>query len=106
MPKYLLKASYTAEGVRGVIKDGGTKREAAVRALTESLGGKLDTFYFAFGSDDVILICDFPDAPHALAAAMAASSAGTSRASITPLILPAEIDAAAKLHGTYRAPGA
>jgi hypothetical protein len=67
MPKYLLKASYNAEGVRGVMKDGGSKREAAARELVESLGGKVECFYFAHGDSDAIVICDFPDVPSALA---------------------------------------
>ena len=61
MPKYLLKASYNAEGVRGVMKEGGSKREAAARALVKSLGGKVESFYFCHGDADAIVICDFPD---------------------------------------------
>lgn len=106
MPKYLLKASYNAEGVRGVMKDGGTKREAAARALMESLGGKVEAFYYCHGDADVIVICDFPDTARALAGVMAVNASGLVAASTTPLITPAEVDAAAKLHGTYRAPGA
>lgn len=106
MPKYLLKASYNAEGVRGVMKEGGTRREAAARALVESLGGKIDGFYFAHGDADAIVICDFPDTAHALAGVMAVNASGLVTASTTPLITPAEIDAAAKLTGKYRAPGA
>jgi uncharacterized protein with GYD domain len=71
MPKYLLKASYNAEGVRGVMKEGGTKREAAARALVESLGGKIEAFYFAHGEADAIVICDFPNQASGLAAVMA-----------------------------------
>ena len=104
--KYLLKASYTADGVRGVMKDGGTKRETAARTLIESLGGKMESFYFAHGETDVFLICDFPDSAKALAAVMAVNASGMVAGSTTPLITPAEVDAAAKLHGTYRAPGA
>lgn len=106
MPKYLLKASYTAEGVRGVIKEGGTKREAAARGLVESLGGKVECFYFAHGDADAIVIVDFPDTASALAGVMAVSASGLVTASTTPLIMPAEVDAAAKKTPTYRAPGA
>jgi uncharacterized protein with GYD domain len=106
MPKYLLKASYNAEGVKGVMKDGGTKREAAARALVESLGGKVEAFYYTHGDADVVMICEFADSARGLAAVMAVNASGLVTASTTPLITPAEIDAAAKLHGTYRAPGA
>ena len=60
MPKYLLHVSYTADGYKGVMKDGGTKRRAAARTLVESLGGKLETFYYAFGECDVFTIVDMP----------------------------------------------
>ena len=106
MPKYLLKVNYTAEGVRGVIKDGGTKREAAARALVESLGGTIEAFYFSFGEADAFLICEFPSTSGALAGAMAVNASGTVTLSTTQLITPAEVDAAAKLTATYRAPGA
>jgi len=61
MPKYLLNASYSAEGSKGLLKDGGTKRVSAARTLVESLGGKIETFYFAFGKTDVVAIVDLPD---------------------------------------------
>jgi uncharacterized protein with GYD domain len=106
MPKYLLKASYTAEGVRGVIKDGGTKRVAAARALVESLGGKVEAFYFSHGDVDAYVICDFSDITKALAGVMAVNASGLVTATTVPLITPEEMDAAAKTTATYRAPGA
>jgi uncharacterized protein with GYD domain len=106
MPKYLLKASYTAEGVRGVMKDGGSKREAAARALVESLGGKVEAFYFCHGETDAIVICEFPDAAKAIAGVMAVNASGLVVASTTVLITPAEMDQAAKTTVTYRGPGA
>ena len=105
MPKYLLKASYTAEGVRGVMKEGGTKREAAARALVESLGGKVESFYFCHGDADAVVICDFPDIASALAGVMAVNASGAVVASTTQLISAADVDAAAKKTGKYRAPG-
>ncbi|HEX5071296.1 MAG TPA: GYD domain-containing protein [Vicinamibacterales bacterium] len=79
---------------------------AAARALIESLGGRLEAFYYSHGEHDVVAICEFQDSAHALAAVMAVNASGLVASSTTPLILPADIDAAAKLHGTYRAPGA
>ena len=90
MPKYLLKASYNADGVRGVMKDGGTKREAAARALVESLGGKVESF---------------PDVASALAGVMAVNASGLVSASTTPLLSPKDVDDAAKKSGKYKAPG-
>ena len=105
MPKYLLKASYNAEGVRGVMKDGGSKREAAARALVESLGGTVESFYFAHGDADALVICEFPDVPSALAGVMAVNASGLVTASTIPLLSAKDVDAAAKKTGTYRGPG-
>jgi uncharacterized protein with GYD domain len=105
MPKYLLKASYNAEGVRGVMKDGGSKREAAARALVKSLGGKVECFYFAHGDADAIVICEFPDVPSALAGVMAVNASGLVTASTIPLLSPKEVDEAAQKSGKYKAPG-
>ena len=106
MPKYLLEVRYTAEGVRGVMKDGGTKREAAARALVKSLGGKIECFYFAHGHADAIVICEFPDTASALAASMAVNASGAVTGSTTVLISPKEMDEAAKKTGKYSPPGA
>jgi uncharacterized protein with GYD domain len=105
MPKYLLKASYNAEGVRGVMKDGGTKREAAARALVKSLGGKVECFYFCHGDADAIVVCDFPDVPSALAGVMAVNASGLVVASTTPLISAKDVDDASQKTGKYRGPG-
>lgn len=106
MPKYLLKASYNAEGVRGVMKEGGSAREAAARKLVKSLGGKVEAFYFAHGDADAVVICEFPDAASALAGVMAVNASGLVTASTTPLITAKEIDDAASKTGKYRGPGA
>src|SRR5438094_9485656 len=91
MPKYLLQASYTAEGSKGLMKDGGTKRVSAARGLVESLGGKLESVYFAFGDTDVIAICDFPDSASAAAASLTIAGSGALSGKITVLLTPAEI---------------
>lgn len=106
MPKYLLEVRYNAEGVRGVMKDGGTKREAAARTLVKSLGGKMETFYFCQGRHDAIVICDFPDQASALAGSMAVNASGVVTASMTQLITSKEVDEAAEKTAKYRAPGA
>lgn len=105
MPKYLLQASYSAEGSKGLMKDGGTKRQNAARALVESLGGKLDTIYFAFGDTDVIAIVDLPDNASAAAASLTIAGSGALTGTITVLLTPEEIDQAARKSPTYTAPG-
>jgi uncharacterized protein with GYD domain len=107
MPKYLIKASYTAEGTRGLMAEGGTARRAAVQKVLDSVGGKVETFYYAYGDDDAYLIIEVPDATSGLAVSLAVNASGAVRLSTIPLITAEELDAACKKSSVpYRAPGA
>ena len=105
MPKFLMTTSYTLEGAKGLRKDGGTKREHAVRAAVESLGGKLESFYFCFGEDDAFVIADLPNAAAAAALSLAVASSGAAKCRTTPLLTAAEMDHAVSSKTAYRAPG-
>jgi uncharacterized protein with GYD domain len=106
MAKYLIKGSYNPEGARGLIKEGGSARRDMVKKLIEGLGGKLETFYYAYGDVDVYAIVDVPQATDGLAMGLAVNASGAVNLTTTPLITPEEIDAAAKKSVAYRAPGA
>ena len=106
MAKYLFKAKYVGgAGVKGLIEDGGSERHRAVEALCASLGGKLESFYYAFGDVDVYAIVDLPDTVSAVAASVTVSASGLATVEVVPLILPEEIDAAVKKSPLYDAPG-
>ena len=105
MPKYLFQVSFTAEGTRGVLAEGGTKRKQAVAQLMKSLGGKLETMYFAFGSSDSFRIAELPDHASAAAGTMLVGASGAGRVTTTVLMTPAEIDEACARQGKYRPPG-
>src|SRR5262244_3953895 len=92
MAKYLIQASYSAEGLKGLQKDKASGRRTAVAALAESLGGKLESFHFCFGEDDVVVILDLPDNVAAAAASLAASASGLVRTRTTPLLTVDEVD--------------
>jgi uncharacterized protein with GYD domain len=106
VPKFMIKVSYTTEGTRGLLKDGGTGRRDAVQKLIEGIGGKVEAFYFAYGEDDAYVITDVPDATSGLAVSLAINASGAVRLSTIPLITPEEVDAACKKSVPYRAPGA
>lgn len=106
MAKFLIKATYTTDGVRGLLKEGGTKRRAAVQEIIEAAGGKLEVFYYAYGADDAVIIADLPDATSGLAISLTVNASGAVRLSTLPLITPEELDAASKKSVKYRAPGA
>jgi len=105
MAKYLFHGSYTQDGIKGVLKDGGTVRRKAVDDLVKSLGGTLESMYWAFGKDDFFVIADAPS--QAAAAAFAATTGASGSVSISTVVLltAEDIDAAAKLHPEYRKPG-
>ena len=105
MSKYLVKASYTQEGLKGLLKDGGTKRRAAIEQAVQGMGGKLQAFYFAFGETDVYAIADMPDNITAAAISIAVTASGTVRATAIVLITPEEMDQVVKKTINYRPPG-
>lgn len=105
MAKYLIQRSYTVEGVKGVLKEGGSGRKAAVEAATKALGGKLEAFYFTFGGEDVVAIVDGPDNVTAAAFSMGVAATGTVRTKTTVILTPEEIDKAAKMTLKFRAAG-
>ena len=106
MPKFMIKASYTAEGARGLIKEGGSSRRAVVEKLVQGLGGRVEAFYYAYGDADAYIITELPDASVGLAISLAVNASGAVRLSTIPLITPEEMDAVAKKTVAYRAPGA
>ena len=105
MAKYMFQGSYTAEGARGVLKDGGSARRAAVEKLAASTGGKLESFYFTFGADDFVIIVDAPDNVSAAAVAMTVASSGAVSLRTTVLLTTEQADEVAKRVVDYRAPG-
>lgn len=105
MAKYLFEAHYTPEGAKGVAREGGSGRRAALAKMAEGLGGKLESFYFAFGKVDAYVIVDVPDSVTAAAAALAVNQGGGATVQTVVLISPEEMDKAAKKSVEYRPPG-
>jgi len=105
MPKFLLQGSYTAEGLKGLAKDKATGRKASVTAALQTAGVMVESFYFSFGSDDVVLIVDAPDNATATAVSIAVSSTGLISLHTTPLLTATEVDAALAKKVTYTPPG-
>ena len=105
MPKFLWKASYSPEGVKGVLNEGGSSRRAVVEEMTSALGGSLEAFYYAFGDADVYVIADKPDSASAAAVSMTINAGGAVTLQTVPLLDPADIDEAAKKSVDYRPPG-
>ncbi|MEV1054163.1 GYD domain-containing protein [Streptomyces sp. NPDC049887] len=106
MPKYLVQASYSAEGTEGLLTEGGTGRREAVEQILRSCGGTLEWMYFAFGDDDLYLVLDMPDAVSMAATSMRVRATGAITSRAVPLLSVEDIDAAARKKVDFRAPGA
>jgi uncharacterized protein with GYD domain len=105
MPKYLIQGNYTPEGLNGLAKDKASGRKAAVQAAMKNLKGKVESFYFALGSDDVVLIVEAPDNIAVVALSLSVGSTGLVDIRTTPLLTVEEVDRALALPSKYRAPG-
>lgn len=105
MPKYLIEANYVGEGVSGLLKEGGTRRRAAVDELFASVGGTVEAFYYAFGDKDVFIIGDLPDNATAAALTLRVNASGAATCKTTVLLTTQEVDEAVKKSSTYRPPG-
>ena len=106
MAKYLINATYTPEGTQGLLKEGGTSRQKLIEGMTSKLGGSIECFYYSFGDTDVVCIADVPDPVTAAAISMSINATGAVELSMTPLLLPSDIDKATKKTVGYRSPGA
>lgn len=106
MAHYLFRAHYSQAGIQGVLKEGAASRLKAVSDLAASVGGRVETAYWAFGDDDFILIAEMPSNAAAAATATRVSASGAGSVTTTVLLTAAEIDEARGLGVTYRPPGA
>ena len=104
MPKYLVQGSYTDQGLKGLLKEGGSKRRVMVEQLAEEMGGKLDVFYYAFGDDDFVIILDLPSNIDMAATAIAAQASGMVKSRVTVLMAPEDVDQAVQRKVNFRPP--
>jgi uncharacterized protein with GYD domain len=106
MPRYLIEGSYTEDGTKGLVKEGGTRRRDTVTKVIEAMGGSVEAFYYTFGDRDVIVIYSAPDESTAAALSMAVNQTGKVRITTHPLLTAEDVDRAAKKTVGYRPPGA
>lgn len=105
MPKYMVQGSYSVDGIKGVLAEGGSARVTEVKNLLKAAGGKLEVMYFTFGSDDFVIIAEGTDNVTTAALTMMVASTGAAKVRTTVLLTPDEIDAATKVAVSYRPPG-
>ncbi len=105
MPKYLIHGSYTEEGLKGLLKEGGSKRREATEQALKAIGGTLEAYYYAFGENDYYLIVDQLESVNVIAGTLIANATGTVKLKTTVLITPEEVDQAVKKTMDWRPPG-
>ena len=105
MPKYMVQVNYVGEGIKGLLKDGGSVRKAAVEKLVDSMGGNVESMYYAFGDTDLFITAEMPDNASIAAVALLVSSSGAVTVKTTVLMTPADVDEAAKKTPVYSPPG-
>jgi uncharacterized protein with GYD domain len=105
MAKYFIEAAYTPEGIKGLLKDGGSARRDAATRLMEGLGGTVEAFYYSFGSNEAYLIVDMPDNVSMAAAGYAVNASGAVTTKAVALLTPEEVDEACRQSPAYQAPG-
>ena len=105
MPKFLVKVSYSADGTRGLLRDGGRNRRQAVTSMVEGLGGEVEAFYYAMGQDDLYIILSLPSNADMTAVSMAVNASGGARFNSVTLLTPDEVDEACEKAVNYRPPG-
>ena len=105
MPRYMFRVNYTLEGLQGLMKEGGTGRRNAAETLIASLGGHLVCLDYAFGEDDVYVICELPDDEAAAAASLRITASGAVQVQTIKLLSPEQIDSAIDRELEYRKPG-
>jgi len=105
MPKFLIEASYSAEGMKGLQRDKAAGRTAAVKKALKAVDGQLECVYWCLGDRDVILIADLPDAVSACALATTVSASGLVRTTTTTLLSAEEVDKALTKSVAYQPPG-
>ncbi|MGO9741054.1 MAG: GYD domain-containing protein [Roseiarcus sp.] len=105
MPKYLAQVRYSAEGAKGLAREGGSSRRETIAKMAEAAGGRLEAFYFALGDVDAYVIMNIPDEATALAISLAVNASGAAETRLVKLITPEQMDAAAKVAVNYRPPG-
>ena len=105
MAKYLIEANYVGDGIKGLLKEGGTSRRAAVEEAAKTVGGTVEAFYYAFGETDAYVVIDVPDNVTAAGLALTVAASGTVTLRTTVLITPEDVDRAVKTSPSYRPPG-
>jgi uncharacterized protein with GYD domain len=109
MPIFITYATYSQDGVRGMLKKP-ADRTGPVKALLKKVGGKLLAFYVTTGENDVVVISEAPDGTDAVAVGMAVAASGAVSKVETVRAWKAKDfvaiqKKAAKLAGAYSPPG-
>jgi uncharacterized protein with GYD domain len=107
MGRYMLQASYTQQGLAGLVSSP-EDRSGVIKELVESVGGNVITFDYCFGEFDVVVVSELPDDTTMASVVMAVGASGAVTNLRTTVLIPAAdgFAAAQRAKGiSYRPPG-
>ena len=102
--RYLVRAVLTAEGLKNPQKQPPTALKAGVAKFVESVGGKLEFWFFDYGAATAYSVIDYPDEIAAATAQLSTNAAGFARVTIRPLLSAEEMDKAVAKMPPVRVP--
>jgi uncharacterized protein with GYD domain len=102
--RYLVRAALTTEGLKNLQKQPPTALKAAVAKFNESVGGKLEFWYFDYGENTAYSVVTFPDEVAAATVQATSNAAGFARVTFRPLLSAEEMDRALSKVSGVRAP--
>lgn len=105
MPHYLLKGNYVGEGITGLRQEGASSRIEAIRAIIGSLGGSVESVYYAFGEFDIYGFVELPSDAAAAAFSLTTNGSGKVAVETVRLLTVAEMDEATTMTPDFRPPG-
>ena len=102
--KYLFQAIFTVDGIRNLQKQTASGFKAGVVKFFESVGGKLESWYFDYAENTAYGFVDYPDEVAAATAQATVNAAGFARVTYRPVLSAEDADRALARSSSTRPP--
>jgi uncharacterized protein with GYD domain len=102
--RYLFSAAFTIDGMKNLQKQSPTAFKAGVAKFFESVGGKLESWYFDYGESTAYGFVDYPDEMAAATAQASVNAAGFARVTYRPVLSAEDADKAFARSAATRPP--
>jgi uncharacterized protein with GYD domain len=92
--RYLFRAAFTVDGMQNLQKQSATAFKAGVAKVFDSVGGKLESWYFDYGDSTAYGFVDYPDEIAAATAQASVNAGGFARVTYRPVLSAEDADKA------------